>query len=232
MIDFEIFFKKYETLVQASDKIFEQVKKDYPECVKCVEGCSDCCHALFDIVLVEAIYINHKFREKYQGAELEAYLEKINSIDRQIYKLKKKAFKEQQEGKDEDQILNEMAEVRVRCPLLNDSHRCDLYEYRPITCRLYGIPTAIGGRGHTCGLSGFEEGKNYPTANMDVFHKAMLKISQELVTTIGSKYYGLPEMLVPLSTALLTTYDEEYLGISGNKDSDSENKKRTTGNDK
>lgn len=230
-MEFEIFFKKYETLVRASDKIFEQVKKDYPECVKCVEGCSDCCHALFDIGLVEAIYINHKFREKYQGPQLEAFLEKFNKIDRQIYKLKKKAYKDRKDGKNEDQILKEMAEIRVRCPLLNDSDRCDLYEYRPITCRVYGIPTAIGGHGHTCGLSGFKEGKNYPTANMDVFHKAMLKISQELVASIGTKYYGLPEILVPLSTALLTVYDEEYLGVSEDKDADSE-KKRTAGNDK
>ncbi len=230
-MNFEIFFKKYETFVKASDKIFEQVKKDYPECVKCVEGCSDCCHALFDIGLVEAIYINHKFREKYRGPQLEKFLEKINRIDRQIYKLKKKAFKDRQEGKDEDHILKEMAEVRVRCPLLNDSDRCDLYEYRPITCRVYGIPTAIGGQGHTCGLSGFKEGKDYPTANMDVFHKAMLNISQELVASIGSKYYGLPELLVPLSTALLTIYDEQYLGVSENIDPDSEEKRGTAGND-
>lgn len=230
-MDFKVAFKKYETLVKASDKIFEQMKTDYPDCVKCTEGCSDCCHALFDIGLIEAIYINQKFREKYQGVPLEKFLEKVNKIDRQIYKLKRKANKEQKDGKEEEQILSEMAEVRVRCPLLNDSDRCDLYEFRPITCRVYGIPTAIGGHGHTCGLSGFEKGKNYPTVNMDVFHKALLNISQELVLSIGSKYYGLPEMLVPLSMALLTIYDEEYLGVSEGEESDElpENKEKDAG---
>jgi Fe-S-cluster containining protein len=212
-MDFSTFFEKYKIIVESADKVFDQIKKEHSECVKCKIECSDCCHALFDLSLLEAIYISLMFREKFSGAELDQLLEKANKSDRQIYKLKKDAYRDYKEGKDETAIIEKMAEERVRCPMLNDSDQCDIYDFRPITCRLYGIPTAIGGKGHTCGMSGFIQGKSYPTANLDSIHQALFNISSELVKHIGSKYSRLSEMVIPLSMALLTVYDEEYLGI-------------------
>jgi Fe-S-cluster containining protein len=220
-MELSVFFERYKKIVEAADKVFEQVKKNHSDCVKCKIECSDCCHALFDLSLVEALYISSKFREKFNGSEFDQLLEKANKADRKIYKLKKDAYRDFKEGKDETAIFEKMAQERIRCPMLNESDKCDIYEYRPITCRLYGIPTAIGGKGHTCGLSGFAEGKSYPTANLDSIHQALFNISSELVIEIGSKYSRLAEMVVPLSMALLTIYDEEYLGVdSGEKNTD------------
>ena len=36
----------------------------------------------------------------------------------------------------------EIAATSVRCPLLDEENRCLLYDARPITCRLYGVPKA------------------------------------------------------------------------------------------
>jgi hypothetical protein len=96
---------------------------------------------------------------------------------------------------------------------LTDQDLCELYEYRPLTCRFYGIPTAIGGQGHTCGLSGFEEGEKYPTVNLDNINARLQEISAELVNDLQSRYIKLADMLVPLSTVLVTDYDEVYLGV-------------------
>jgi len=214
-IDFEPFFRKYEELVAAADKVFEQVREQYPDCVKCDVGCSDCCHALFDLTLIEAIYINHHFNRHFEGRDNEktVLIEDANTIDRQLYKLKRSAYQDFQNGKSEDQILKEMGEKRMRCPLLDAGDKCLLYENRPITCRFYGIPTAIGGKGHTCGKSGFEQGEPYPTVNLDLIHKRLYDISAELVSALKSKHSKMAEILVPLSSALLTLYDNEYLGI-------------------
>jgi Fe-S-cluster containining protein len=212
-MDWDPFFEKYMKIVESVDKVFEQIKEKYPDCVKCKTECSDCCHALFDIGFVEALYINKKFLEKFESPELEALLEKANKADRQIFKLKKEAYKQFKDGMDENRILGEMAEKRVRCPMLNDSDLCDIYEFRPITCRVYGIPTSIGGQGHTCGLSGFKKGEQYPTVNLDIIQEKLYEISSEMIKYMKSRYPGLAEMVVPLSMALLTNYDEEYLGI-------------------
>ena len=211
--NFEPFFKKYEELVKAADDVFEHVSKEHSECVKCKIECSDCCHAMFDLTLIEAMYINHKFKEKIEGNAREVIINKANDIDRQIHKIKRKAVKELEAGSSEDEILAKLAGERVRCPLLNSKDSCDLYAYRPITCRFYGIPTSIGGVGHTCGKSGFIEGEKYPTVNLDIIHGRLQQISAEFVKEIRTEYIKLVDMLVPLSMALLSVYDEEYLGI-------------------
>ena len=211
--DLAPYFRRYEALVKLADQAFERVAKDYPQCISCQIGCADCCHALFDLTLIEALYINHKFKETFQGPEREGLLEKANRIDRQVARIKRQAVEDLQKGIEEKNILIELARKRVRCPLLSEQNSCDLYDYRPLTCRFYGIPTAIGGAGHTCGISRFEKGQQYPTVNLDLVHQQLQQISAELVKDMESKYIKMADLLVPLSMALLTLYDEEYLGI-------------------
>ena len=215
--DFTPYFKKYEALVEKSDDAFEKVRSAYAECVKCEEKCADCCHAIFDLTLIEALYINYKFNEKKKGSEKTALLEKANQADRLVHKIKQKAHRDLQAGKSEDEILAGLAQERVRCPLLNEAELCDLYDHRPLTCRFYGIPTAIAGEGHTCGKSAFEKGKPYPTVNLDGVNSQLQKISMELIRDLKSRYVKLSDMLVPLSMALLTVYDDEYLGVGEEK---------------
>ncbi|MGD2096537.1 MAG: YkgJ family cysteine cluster protein [Desulfobacterales bacterium] len=215
--DFTPYFKKYEVLVSKSDAAFERVKQAYADCVKCEEKCADCCYALFDLTLIEALYINHKFKEKIKGSQKADLLEKSNRADRNIHKIKRRAYKELQAGKSEDEILAELAREQVRCPLLNEDELCDLYDNRPLTCRFYGIPTAIGGQGYTCGKSEFKEGEPYPTVNLDIINNQLQQLSAELIRDLKSRYVKLADMLVPLSMALLNLYDEDYLGIGEEK---------------
>ena len=212
-MDFEPYFKQYQSLVEQVDAVFQQVKSEYGECVACKVGCADCCHALFDLTLVEAMFIKHQFDKVIPKEARKKIIHRANVADRKVYKLKRAASKAHQEGKSENEILEEMAVQRIRCPLLDEGDKCDLYESRPITCRLYGIPTVIGGKAHTCGMSAFEEGKQYPTVKLDNIQRKLYEISFELAQEIKSRYPKLAEVLVPLSMALLTDYNEEYLGI-------------------
>jgi Fe-S-cluster containining protein len=212
-IDYSPIFKKYEKIVDLVDSAFERVKKQNGDLVKCESGCSDCCHALFDLTLVEAIYINHRFLELFKDQKREEIIERANSADRKIYKIKRQAFKEIEKGQNEVKILADIGAERVRCPLLDKEDRCELYQYRPITCRVYGIPTAIQGMSHTCGKSGFEEGGKYSTINMDKLYQNLYKLSEEFVAIIQSKHLKMADILVPVSMALITDYDDEYLGV-------------------
>ncbi len=216
-IDLKPFFKKYEELSSLADKVFARVKKEFADCVKCKTECSDCCYALFDLTLIEALYVHFSFYEKYKGKKREELIDRANRADRKIYKLKKKAYKEFESGKNEAEILMGMAREKVRCPLLNSNNMCDLYSSRPITCRLYGIPTSIGGLGHTCGMSGFVEGVSYPSVNLDKIQSKLYALSNELAQSIKTKYAKLGEVLVPLSMAMLTEYNDEYLGLEDRK---------------
>jgi Fe-S-cluster containining protein len=211
-LDLTPFFERYEALVDDVDLLFQRIAGEFPECVKCGVGCSDCCHALFDLSLIEALYLNHKF-VGLDDTERRPILEIADSADRESYRIKKELFKRQQQGEETNDLLLEAASRKVRCPLLLEDQTCLLYSCRPITCRVYGVPMNIGGKAHTCGFSGFEKGRQYPAVAMEKIQGKLLTLSQELVVSIRSKHVGMESIFVPVSMALLTTYDDTYLGV-------------------
>lgn len=215
--DFTPFFSRYEALAGKADAVFDKVRSEYGPLVRCKNGCSDCCHALFDLTLVEALYINAHFNEMFSGKQRDVLLDKANRADRKTYRIKREAFKEMQKGKNEVDILAMVALEKVRCPLLNDDDECDMYLYRPITCRFYGIPMEIHGMSHTCGKSGFKEGEKYPTVKLEVIQKQLYEISGDIVRELNTRHSKMADILVPLSMAIITDYDEEYLGLVGGK---------------
>ncbi len=212
-LDFSDFFAEYEQLVANVDRLVQQIKEQYPGEVACQRGCTDCCFAMFDLSLIEAMYINSKFRDALDQEARQVILQRADEADREAYRIKRRMYRERQKGKETDAILKEVGKKRIRCPLLNDSDDCQLYDYRPITCRVYGVPMAIGDEVHSCHLSGFEPGGQYPTVYMDRIQDRLIDMSQRLVQSLPTKHIKLAEVLVPVSMALLNEYDEDYLGL-------------------
>jgi len=212
-VDFSPYFEKYERLVAEVEKIVASVQALHGDCVNCGQGCSDCCHALFDLSLVEALYLNHKFNAAFEGQTRSDILDRADQAERENYRIKREAFKMSRDGARSADILAGIAKARVRCPLLDADERCELYAARPITCRLYGIPTAFGGQAHTCGKSGFKAGVQYPTVQMEKIQDRLAILSNDLVRTMRTKLTRLAETYVPVSMALMNKYDKEYLGL-------------------
>ena len=67
MLDFTETFKKYEALVIEVEKGIDRIKKDFPAEVRCNRQCSDCCFAVFDLTLIEAVYLNYHFFQVLVG---------------------------------------------------------------------------------------------------------------------------------------------------------------------
>ncbi len=210
----EPYFEKYEMIVNQVETLVNKIKQDFPNLVTCKSKCSDCCHALFDLTFIEALYLNKHFNKIITRERKNSILEVSNTVDRETHKLKRTAQNSiETGGKSPEQVLYEMATFKIKCPLLNSDNLCELYEFRPITCRAYGIPTSFTGKGHTCGLSGFETGKLYPTINLDIVHKKLRLLSDDLVKCLDSRYIELGKILMPISMVLLTEFDTKYLGI-------------------
>lgn len=209
--DFSEFFKEYESLVAQVDAVFQKVSSNFSAEVKCRQGCSDCCHALFDVTLIEAMYLNAKFAELDEALRNTILIE-ADKADRKAYRFKRQASKDVEEV-DQSEILLRTAKERLRCPLLDQDDRCSLYASRPITCRIYGIPLEIGGKSHTCGLSGFEPGKSYPAVKLERIQDMLLSLSNRILDHVGSGYDDFRLMHVPVSTALMTVYSDEFFGI-------------------
>ena len=206
-------FVKYETLVEVVDGVFERVKKEDPQEVFCREKCSDCCYAIFDLTLIEALYINSKFLSNFSGQEKNSLIEIADKTDRVLVKMKRNAYKEVKNGADQLEIVGKMSQERVRCPLLGENNLCLMYDFRPITCRVYGIPISTAGSSHICGRTNFNQGDSYPTLNMDKIYSQLQLLSGELIRDINSENIRMHELLIPISMAMVTQFDESYLGV-------------------
>jgi hypothetical protein len=214
MLDFTETFLRYEALVSEVDKIFSAMQEAHKDCVRCETYCCDCCYAVFDVTLIESVYINYHFNRSLNRKERRPIVRRAEKADRQYYQIKRKLQKMYiQQGKPPEEVFSRLAEERVACPLLNDEKLCGLYARRPITCRVYGIPTSIGGVPHICKESGFKEGAAYPTVNLDNMNDRLIQLSKELLEEIGSEQLKMQMSLVPVSSALMTTYDAEHFKI-------------------
>ncbi|MGM0654110.1 MAG: YkgJ family cysteine cluster protein [Thermodesulfobacteriota bacterium] len=212
-MDLDKHFVKYEAVVNMVDQVFERVKQEYPKEVFCREKCSDCCYAIFDLTLIEALYLNHKFNEKFSGKEKAELIAIADKTDRALAKMKRDAYKKVKNGADQLEIVGKMSQERVRCPLLGENDLCLMYECRPITCRVYGIPTSTAGASHICGRTNFVQGKAYPTLNMDKIYTQLQLLSAELVKDINSTNIRMHELLIPVSMAMVTLFNDEFLGV-------------------
>lgn len=173
-------FQKYEILLSEIGSVFRRVQETHSDCVRCRAGCTDCCYAAFELFPIEAAYLSYHFHQRLKRKERREVLRRAEKALLEIARIRE-GIKDK-----ESEALQMMAEARIRCPLLSDQGHCLLYEYRPITCRLYGIPTAIRGVGHTCGKSGFEKGTIYSTVNLDLIHEKLFTLSVEL---LGARDY-------------------------------------------
>lgn len=211
--DFSEIFRQYEELALKMDKVFSQIQRQYPSEVKCELGCCDCCYAMFDLTLVEAMYLNKKFHETLTQEKKSEIYEKANRADREAFRIKRSINKEYQKGVSNASILEEVGKKRIKCPLLTEENQCILYSYRPINCRVYGIPMSINGEVHTCIHASFSSGHKYPTVYMDKIHEKLIQLSQNIVNSIPTTLPKLSEVMVPVSFAILNEYNDEYLGI-------------------
>ncbi len=216
-MDFSYLFEPYESIVSRADEAFQQVKEGFPECIRCEPHCADCCHAVFGLFLIEAAFLKRDF-DQLDEEERKAALKRGRDADQALEKLEGtlRSFKD-----DPQMISYSLARERIRCPLLNDHNECVLYPYRPITCRVYGIPTKVRGVPRVCGKAGFRKGQEYPVFDLDGVHRELHQLSRELLERAGGKDPEMSTLLLSVSKVIKTPFEELITGISGGSDTGS-----------
>lgn len=210
-MDFSYLLEPYDDLVQKADQGFQRMAGEFAENIKCERHCSDCCHAVFGLFLIEAVFLKRDF-DQLGEEERKAVLIRGNEADKALEKLEKtlKTFED-----DPQMQAYSMAKARIRCPLLTDNNECVLYPFRPITCRVYGIPTMIQGIPRVCGKAGFKKEQSYPTFNLDGVHRELFELSKELLERTGEEDLESASLLISVSKVIKTPI-EELLQVSSN----------------
>jgi Fe-S-cluster containining protein len=135
-----------------TDDWFKRIREKYAGDMQCGKGCTACCYGLFDISLADAVEVARGFEQLSNDVQQEVYA-RAAEIQRAIgYTL----FPE------DDPRIDEIVEAAnsPRCPLLGDAGECLIYDYRPLACRLEGVPMVDAQRqlfGDWCELN-FKDG--------------------------------------------------------------------------
>lgn len=199
----EELFREYEQLAAGADAAFQKMEREHGDRISCDLHCVDCCHAIFGLFLIESAYLKHRFDELGANEKAAALL-RADKADKELAALEK-SLKQH----DDPQLqAYALAKEKIRCPLLDDKDECVLYPFRPITCRVYGIPTAIGGQAFACWKAGFEEGQSYPTFDLDAVYRSLHQLSKEFLGRAGETDMERADLLVSVSKSLKSSLED------------------------
>jgi len=143
VVDLSTYFAEYEALVHRIDENLQTVKNSYPQALSCGAERDDCCYRYIDLDLIEAIYLsntmNRLLGSEFRKRAIRAAVENGQMTKKMIARLK--------QGDDgiesnKEALMEAYAGERILCAL-NNKHRCSLYNYRPISCRLNGLPDGV-----------------------------------------------------------------------------------------
>ncbi|MSN26228.1 MAG: YkgJ family cysteine cluster protein [Geobacter sp.] len=133
--------ERYGSLLREVDAWFQACSKLYPDQIRCQSGCSSCCRGLFDITLLDAFYLKYGFDQLsiFQQTDITADASRrLNALSAQFPAFVEPWVLNVIPEDEWEELMPE--EDETPCLLLSESGECLLYEHRPMTCRLNGIP--------------------------------------------------------------------------------------------
>ncbi len=131
----------YGDLLAEVDRWFAGCLERHPAEIACTSGCSACCCSLFDITLLDAWNLKSGFdrlpepvRDKVRSKAVDRLTE-IRGLWPEFAAPYLLNLRPEEEW---NGVMSD--EDETPCPLLADDGRCLVYDVRPMTCRLHGLP--------------------------------------------------------------------------------------------
>jgi len=133
LVDLSTFFSEYEEILYEADRSFLDWSVEVPRLESCGLGTDACCGRFLQLQFIETVYLNHQLNRQLTSEE------RRETIRRGVEAGQRYRGSRMPDGDPGG------ADERYRCPLSVD-RLCILYEYRPLVCRIYGIPVVYHGR--------------------------------------------------------------------------------------
>lgn len=140
-------------LVQIVDAAFADAASRSGKWLVCKPGCTQCCHGVFEITLLDALRLREGMKSLRESdpARAERVLARARGA---VERLSPDFPGDVETGLlDGDEEAFETFADDEACPALDpETGRCDVYEARPITCRVFGPPIKQEGGLAVCEL--------------------------------------------------------------------------------
>jgi len=132
---------EWQVLISRFDRWFEATAARLPGVIPCRAGCSACCHGPFDISAADVLLLREGLATLPEAARARVAERGRELLGRmQVLAPGWTApFDIQALGEDEFDALCE-ALAAEPCALLDAEGRCQVYAYRPLVCRMIGLP--------------------------------------------------------------------------------------------
>lgn len=202
--------RRYLSLVAHADDLYRSVERLHGSLMPCKIGCDDCCRVYFELSLIEAFTLSWMFQESCSDQVGERVLIRAERADELLRDARSRLQMFDRKGPaDVERLVEAASRLKIPCPL-NEDHSCVLYQYRPVTCRLYGTPQKIRSKVVTCPLSGFTPGSQYTTIDIDRIQDTLFRYSSELLKDLVGVEPEPPGPLFTMPEALRIKFDKAF----------------------
>lgn len=135
------FLPVYRQLLGEADRWFDQAAAALADHVQCRAGCSLCCHGLFDISVADAELVAQGFASA-DGARREALRLAATELLAEVGRLAPGWAPPWRLGDIDAARFEAIADALAerRCVALGPDGSCQIYDHRPLICRLHGLP--------------------------------------------------------------------------------------------
>ena len=130
----------YRMLLGEVDTWFTSCLRAGGPSLSCRGGCSACCRALFDISLLDAWLLKEGFASLNADIQAQVLSRCQPWLSELLVRWPDLHNPYLLNALPEEEWLSTSEEDQTPCPLLDERGYCLVYESRPLTCRLHGLP--------------------------------------------------------------------------------------------
>lgn len=198
VVDLSTYFAEYEAVVRKTTEDIQAAQKSYSELLSCGDETDSCCLQFFEIQLIEAIYLSNKMNRSLKSDVRKQIIHNAVEIGQKTRRIKKRLSVNGNVGDNfRKALVEDYARAELLCPL-NSDHRCLLYDYRPIRCRIHGLPKG--------------------SVDMQLINETLQNLSRNIFFSFSGFFLDEDELSFSLADTVSGKFVQEYFYCLVNKE--------------
>lgn len=210
IVDLSSFFHDYEALLQQVEEIFSESAAKNPELLSCGSETDECCYDYVELSFVEAAYLNHHMNRGLPSPKRRNAIDRAVQVSRRIRQIRKNLeIQAVQPVDDESRFRKAYNESRILCPLSVDS-KCEMYVFRPLACRMFGLLQGWRKRPAEVLLQGKAGELLDAQSFIELLQVTLKKISADMLYALTSLFSEEDDLTFPLSDSVSGRFIQKY----------------------